>query len=108
MRIVGAGMPGPLLLREQQYQTLQIAGIPPGLFPYVTYEEFTAQLQPGDSLLFCTDGLTEARNVREGNSVWRGLRTSAGGITAKLRSIHLATLSLPFRNSPAIIGSGTT
>jgi sigma-B regulation protein RsbU (phosphoserine phosphatase) len=60
IRIASAGMPGPLLLRNQQWQTLQIAGIPPGLFPAVRY-----QLQPGDSLLFCTDGLTDARNASD-------------------------------------------
>ena len=62
MRIVSAGMPGPLLLRNEQCQILQISGIPPGFFPGVVYDEFSLQLQPGDSLLFCSDGLTEARS----------------------------------------------
>lgn len=65
MRIVSAGMPGPLLLRGEQCEILQIAGIPPGLFPAVTYEESTVQLKQGDSLLFCTDGVTDARNLQD-------------------------------------------
>ncbi|MGB7844592.1 MAG: SpoIIE family protein phosphatase [Candidatus Acidiferrum sp.] len=65
MVISSAGMPGPLLLRGQDCRTLQLAGIPPGLFPDVSYDEFSLQLQPGDSVLFCSDGLTEARNVLE-------------------------------------------
>jgi phosphoserine phosphatase RsbU/P len=40
MRIVSAGIPGPLLLRGKDCQVLQIAGIPPGLFSEATYDEF--------------------------------------------------------------------
>jgi sigma-B regulation protein RsbU (phosphoserine phosphatase) len=62
MRIASAGMPGPLLIRRGECQVLQIPGMPPGLFPQVTYDEVSLKLEPGDTLLFCTDGLTEARN----------------------------------------------
>jgi phosphoserine phosphatase RsbU/P len=65
MIISSAGMPGPFLLRGTDCSLLQIAGIPPGLFPGVTYDEFSLQLQPGDSVLFCSDGLTDARNVHD-------------------------------------------
>ena len=63
MCIVSAGMPGPLLIRGEECRILQLAGIPPGFFTGVTYDEFTMDLQRGDSLLFCTDGLTDARSV---------------------------------------------
>jgi phosphoserine phosphatase RsbU/P len=65
MNIVSAGMPGPLLLRGNELHVLQLAGIPPGLFPEVTYDVLKVQLVPGDSVLFFTDGLTDARNVHE-------------------------------------------
>jgi len=65
MIISSAGMPGPLLLRGQDCRVLQLAGIPPGLFPGISYDEFSLQLQPGDSVIFCSDGLTEARNIHE-------------------------------------------
>jgi phosphoserine phosphatase RsbU/P len=65
MRIVSAGMPGPLVLRGHETRVLQIAGLPPGLFPAVTYDELILQLEPGDSVLFCTDGLTDARDVHD-------------------------------------------
>jgi sigma-B regulation protein RsbU (phosphoserine phosphatase) len=65
MRIVSAGMPGPLLLRGGDLRLLQIAGLPPGFFSAVTYDEFSLQLEPGDSLLFFTDGLTDARNIAD-------------------------------------------
>lgn len=63
MRIVSAGMPGPLLLRGNTCDSLKVAGIPPGLFPQVEYDEVKIQLQAGDALLFFTDGLTDARSV---------------------------------------------
>lgn len=63
MRIASAGMLGPLLIRGNECCALQLAGFPPGLYSGVTYDEFTLNLVPGDSVLFCTDGLTDARNV---------------------------------------------
>ena len=63
LRIASAGMPGPLLLHGNDCRLLQVAGIPPGLFPDVSYDELVLQLESGDSLLFFTDGLTDARNL---------------------------------------------
>ena len=65
MRIVSAGMPGPLLLRNEDSRALLIAGLPPGLFSTATYDELSLQLEPGDSLLFFTDGLSDARNIHD-------------------------------------------
>jgi sigma-B regulation protein RsbU (phosphoserine phosphatase) len=74
MIISSAGMPGPLLLRSDECRVLQIAGIPPGLFPGVVYDEFSLQLEPGDSMLFCSDGLTEARDIHDQEFGVDGLR----------------------------------
>jgi len=74
MRIVSAGMPGPLILRDDQIIVLQVAGLPPGLFPAVQYDEYPVQLQPGDSVLFCTDGLTDARNIHDEEFGLDGIR----------------------------------
>lgn len=65
IRMVGAGMPGPLLLRGTDSRVLHIAGLPPGLFSIATYDELSLQLEPGDSLLFFTDGLSDARNIHD-------------------------------------------
>ncbi len=35
-------------------------GIPPGLFPATSYDSLSLRLEPGDSVLFCTDGITDA------------------------------------------------
>ena len=78
MNIVSAGMPGPLLLRGKESQVLQVTGIPPGLFPDVSYDLLKVQLQSGDSVLFFTDGLTDARNAEDQEFELEGLRAVCG------------------------------
>jgi phosphoserine phosphatase RsbU/P len=65
MILSNAGMPGPFLLRQHECRLLEVAGVPPGLLPGVAYDELSVQLEPGDSVLFCTDGVTEARNAQD-------------------------------------------
>jgi len=53
MRIVSAGMPGPILLRGEDSRVLQIAGLPPGLFSAAKpMMNSRCSWKPGDSLLF--------------------------------------------------------
>jgi phosphoserine phosphatase RsbU/P len=65
MLIASAGMPGPVLIRDGRCESLVLPGMPPGLFPNTTYDDFTVKLQRGDSLLFCTDGVIDARNRQD-------------------------------------------
>ncbi len=74
MRIVSAGMPGPLLIRGGECHALQLAGIPPGLFSGIAYDEYTLDLLPGDSVLFCTDGLTDARDIHDDEFELEGVK----------------------------------
>jgi phosphoserine phosphatase RsbU/P len=62
MQISSAGMPGPFLLGGNDCGILKVAGIPPGLFSKAVYDEIIVELQSGDSIFFCTDGMTEARS----------------------------------------------
>src|SRR5271170_5508100 len=69
MQIASAGMPGPFHLSARGCHVLEIQGIPPGLFdPGVTYENSKLLLEPNDSVLFFTDGLTDAFDT-EGESL---------------------------------------
>jgi phosphoserine phosphatase RsbU/P len=63
MSVASAGMPGPLHLSRKSCRVLEIPGMPPGLFPGIEYESETITLEPGDSVVFCTDGLTDAFNT---------------------------------------------
>ena len=60
LHVASAGMPGPFHLSPRSCRNLEINGIPPGLFVTANYETLTVRLQPGDSVLFCTDGITDA------------------------------------------------
>lgn len=62
LQIASAGMPGPFLISGDSCRMLELSGIPPGLFPAQSYEALSVHLTPGDSVLFCTDGLTDAFN----------------------------------------------
>ncbi len=61
LQMASAGMPGPFhLCANGGCRNLKLSGVPPGLFPATSYETLTLQLLPGDSVLFCTDGITDA------------------------------------------------
>jgi hypothetical protein len=65
IQISSAGMPGPLHLTGKGCRLLKISGIPPGLWPCTSYEATVLRLEPGDSVLFCTDGVTDSMNLDE-------------------------------------------
>ena len=54
--------PGLLLRNNGTTDTLRGGGAVLGALPHWTYQDYTAQLQPGDQLLLSTDGITEAEN----------------------------------------------
>ncbi len=56
--------PGYLLRSDGTTETLQGGGAVLGALPDWTYQNYTAQLQPGDLLLLSTDGITEAENAQ--------------------------------------------
>lgn len=58
-----AGHLPPILLRKGEPQLLQVNGIVVGAFPFARYQESSVSLQPGDLLLFYTDGITEPENA---------------------------------------------
>lgn len=64
-RIVNAGHPMPILLREGRAETVGLApGLPFGIAPDAEYPVQELELQAGDRLLFLTDGILE-RNAAD-------------------------------------------
>ncbi|MCU0286668.1 MAG: PP2C family protein-serine/threonine phosphatase [Acidobacteria bacterium] len=67
VRCVNAGQSRPLLLRGNDVSVLQTPGarFPLGVMEAPVYQAIDIQLNPGDSLLLYTDGVTEAMNDDE-------------------------------------------
>jgi sigma-B regulation protein RsbU (phosphoserine phosphatase) len=57
-----AGHNPPVLLTKSGSRRLETGGLILGLFPQATYEEEMMQLEPGESLVVFSDGVTEAWN----------------------------------------------
>ena len=65
LQIANAGATQPIICRGGELETVKVEGFPLGLFPNVEYEEFTLATQPGDSIIFFSDGITDAQNDDE-------------------------------------------
>ncbi len=73
LEFVRAGHPSPLLMRRGEVSELYSTGsFPIGLVEKASYTSTRMQLEPGDTLLLYTDGVTEAENrERELFEDWR-------------------------------------
>lgn len=60
LRIASAGMPGPFHFSKTGCRMLDLSGIPPGLIEGAQYDSVAVNFGPGDSMLFYTDGMTDA------------------------------------------------
>lgn len=67
IRFVGAGHVDTLILRaDGQTVTLASTGMPLGMLPpLIPYGEVRLQLEPGDTLVLFSDGVTDAQNVAD-------------------------------------------
>jgi sigma-B regulation protein RsbU (phosphoserine phosphatase) len=66
MQIASAGMPCPFHISAQGCRAVEVTGIPPGLFAAtVAYETTKTIIEPGESVLFLTDGITEAFSIED-------------------------------------------
>jgi sigma-B regulation protein RsbU (phosphoserine phosphatase) len=57
-----AGQEPPLVVRKDRVEWLETGGPVLGLLSIATYEWETVTLDPGDLVVICSDGVTEARN----------------------------------------------
>jgi phosphoserine phosphatase RsbU/P len=63
LEYINAGHPSPLLLSRGEVTELFTAGsFPVGLIPEATYTSMRARLEPGDTLVLFSDGVTEAED----------------------------------------------
>jgi phosphoserine phosphatase RsbU/P len=64
LTLSNAGGPYPLLVRDGQVEVIRLEGVPLGLMPGTQYDETTVDLQPGDVVLFASDGILESVNAQ--------------------------------------------
>ncbi|HUL34209.1 MAG TPA: SpoIIE family protein phosphatase [Candidatus Eisenbacteria bacterium] len=62
LMIANAGEPRPILMRGGEVAEIQVDGTPLGMFDSIDYEELTLALQPGDLIVFASDGILESTN----------------------------------------------
>jgi len=82
---VNAGHNPPLMVSDGQVTPLKGTGVPVGLVPNGTWHEAEVVLPPGGSIVFYTDGLTEASSPDDeefGNERFSALAASLAGRSA--------------------------
>ena len=62
LRIANAGQEQPLLFHEGRCAKMKLEGFPLGMLDDVSYDEAGVILDPGDILVFYSDGLSDTRN----------------------------------------------
>ncbi|MFZ1938142.1 MAG: SpoIIE family protein phosphatase [Terracidiphilus sp.] len=65
LQVANSGAVQPVFCRAGQSVTVKTEGFPLGMFPNVTYEEISVATQPGDVLVFVSDGIGDAENEQE-------------------------------------------
>jgi sigma-B regulation protein RsbU (phosphoserine phosphatase) len=63
IQIANGGSVQPLFCHGEEIETIRAEGFPLGMFPNATWEEFSIATQPGDSVLFFSDGIVDAQNA---------------------------------------------
>ncbi|MGH9689836.1 MAG: SpoIIE family protein phosphatase [Candidatus Acidiferrales bacterium] len=66
LRIANAGQEQPLLLHGESCEKIRLAGFPLGIFEDVTYDERSYILDPGDIVVFHSDGIGDAQSSTGG------------------------------------------
>jgi sigma-B regulation protein RsbU (phosphoserine phosphatase) len=65
LQVANSGAVQPVFCRAGQSLTVKAEGFPLGMFPNVTYEELNVATQPGDVVVFISDGISDAENEQE-------------------------------------------
>jgi sigma-B regulation protein RsbU (phosphoserine phosphatase) len=65
LQVANSGAVQPIYCRSGESQTIRAEGFPLGLFPDVQYDELSVSTQPGDVIIFVSDGILDAENELE-------------------------------------------
>src|SRR6202140_109882 len=62
LRVANAGQSQPLLYKDGRCGKIELTGFPLGIYEEVSYDEWGVTLEPGDILVFHSDGIAETTN----------------------------------------------
>src|SRR5262252_647946 len=62
LRVANAGQSQPLLYKDNRCGKIELTGFPLGIFEEVNYDEWGVTLEPGNILVFHSDGIAETTN----------------------------------------------
>ena len=65
LQVANSGAVQPIVCREGESSVVRAEGFPLGMFPDVTYEEHRIETQPGDVIVFISDGILDAENAQD-------------------------------------------
>jgi phosphoserine phosphatase RsbU/P len=83
-----AGLPRPIHFAAGKCEELGHGGLPSGLFDDARYDQYSVLLEPGDAVLFLTDGLIEAHDSeREEFGVSRVMELCAAHLSSSAESL---------------------
>jgi len=106
LRFSNAGQSYPLLKRGKEVRLLEVKGarLPLGVKEDVTYGEMAVKLKKGDTLIFYTDGIPEAKDEKDefyGFERFKSLMENLGDLLAKeMRDRILSEVKLFTGNAP--------
>jgi len=64
LQVANSGAVQPIFCRAGESVTVKAEGFPLGMFPSAAYEEFNVATQPGDAVIFVSDGILDAENEK--------------------------------------------
>ncbi len=83
LKVANSGLPYPLLLRAGEVREIEAGGVPVGAMAGTDYRQLELQLEPGDVVVFASDGIEECLGPSDrpfgAERVRRTLRALAGG-----------------------------
>jgi len=85
LRVANAGQSQPLLYKDNRCGKIELTGFPLGIYEDVTYDEWGVTLEPGNILVFHSDGIAETSNSEGqffGNTRLRGVIEKHHELTA--------------------------
>ncbi len=65
LQVANSGAVQPVFCRAGESLPIRADGFPLGMFPNAAYEELSVATQPGDAIVFVSDGILDAENEKE-------------------------------------------